>query len=114
MTDTKTGGAVFAQANDNSWWNKDPLMVKAGVVGITTSILIALGAFGLVSEDQRTLVIEQVGNITYGLFVILPLLISLLTGVWARLSVYSPRSAARIAVDNASSVVTSPVLVGAP
>jgi hypothetical protein len=102
MADVKTGGAVFAQANDDSLLNTDPLVAKAAVVGVTTSVLIALGAFGLVSEEQRLLVIEQVGNITYGVFVVLPLIVSLVTAIWARVSTFSPRTAAKIAVQNAA------------
>lgn len=102
MTEPLTGSEVIEQARDNSIWNTEPVVAKAAVVGITTSVLIALGAFGLVSEEQRTVIIEQVGNITYGVFVILPLVISLLTALWGRLSAYSPRSAAKIAVANAA------------
>jgi peptidoglycan/LPS O-acetylase OafA/YrhL len=98
----KVGTAVHRQATDNSLMNTDPLVAKAAVIGVATSVLIALGAFGLVSEEQRTVIIEQVGNITYGVFVVLPIIVSLVTAAWARLSVYSPRSAARIAVANAS------------
>lgn len=102
MADQKVGSEVHRQALDNSVMNTDPLVAKAAVIGVATSVLIALGAFGLVSEEQRTVIIEQVGNITYGVFVILPIVVSLVTALWARLSVYSPRSAARIAVANAA------------
>ncbi len=111
----KTGAEVREQANDNSFWNTDPLVAKAAVVGVVTSVLVALGAFGLVSEEQRLVIIEQVGNITYGLFVILPLVISMLTALWARLSVYAPRTAARIAVRNAALPIGSaPTLLSPP
>jgi hypothetical protein len=102
MNDTMTGGEVVAQSQDNSWWNRDPLVVKAAAVGITTSVLLALGAFGLVSEEQRLVITEQVGNLAYAVFVVLPIIVSLATALWARLSVFSPRTAARIAVRNAA------------
>ena len=102
MVDAKSGNAVRLQALDNSFWNTDPLIAKAAVVGFLGSVLLALGAFGIVSEEQRLLIIEQVGNITYGIFVVLPIVVSLVTAVWARLSVFSPRSAAQIAVSNAA------------
>ncbi len=93
---------VVEQSRDNSFLNTEPLVAKAAVVGVATSILIALGAFGLVTEEQRTVIVEQVGNITFGIFVILPIIISLLNALWGRLSAFSPRTAARIAVLNAS------------
>lgn len=109
------GSAVEAQARDNSILATDPLVAKAAVIGIATSVLIALGAFGLVSEEQRTVIIEQVGNITYGVFVVLPLVIAMVTALWARLSVYSPRTAARIAVANAAQPAGSePTLLSPP
>lgn len=102
MADQKIGGEVVAQAHDNGIWNTDPLVAKAAVIGVATSVCLALGAFGIVTEEQRLTIIEQVGNVTYGLFVVLPIVVSLVTAAWARLSVYSPRSAAKIAVANAA------------
>jgi uncharacterized membrane protein len=102
MNDTMTGDEVVAQSQDNSWWNRDPLLVKAAVVGVTTSILLALGAFGLVSEEQRGAITHAVGETVYWAFVLLPLVISFTTALWARLSVVSPRTAAKIAVRNAA------------
>ena len=107
MTDVKTGAEVIEQAHNTSIWNTEPVVAKAAVVGVTTSVLIALGAFGIVTEEQRTVIIEQVGNITYGVFVILPLIISLLTALWSRLSAFSPRTAARSAVASAQSGVAT-------
>lgn len=112
MTEPKTPSEVVAQAQDNSWWNKDPLVMKAAAVGIATSIAVSLGAFGLITDEQRTIIIEQVGNITFGVFVILPLVISLATALWARLSVFSPRTAARAAVTSATTGV--PTLMPPP
>src|SRR5688500_11993227 len=110
MIDQKAGMEVRQQAADNSFWNTDPLVAKAAVVGAAGSILRALGAFGLVTEEQRLLIIESSGTIIYGLFVVLPIVVSLLTAVWARLSVYSPRSAARIAISNATNRSAVPTL----
>jgi len=118
MADTRdpalTGPAVVRQSQDNSVMNTDPLVVKAAVIGVATSLLVAAGAFGLVTEEQRTIVIEQIGNIAYGLAVILPLLITMITALWARLSVYAPRTAARIAVDNAKQPADSPPTLAPP
>jgi hypothetical protein len=115
MADIKTGNQVVAQANDNSLFNTEPVVAKAAVVGIATSILIALGAFGLVTEEQRNTIVEQVGNITVGIFIVAPFLIQIATALWQRLSAYSPRSAAKIAVDNAAAPIgTPPVLDPAP
>jgi peptidoglycan/LPS O-acetylase OafA/YrhL len=95
-----TGEEVRAQAADNSIFNTEPVVAKAAVVGVVTSALVALGAFGLVTEEQRTIIIEQVGNITYGLFVLLPFVISIGTALWQRVSAYAPRTAALIALAN--------------
>jgi hypothetical protein len=111
----KTGQAVVAQANDDGLMNKDPLVVKAAVVGVVTSVLVALGAFGLVTEGQRTTIIHAVGEITYYVFVLLPIVVSLATALWARLSVYAPRTAARIAVLNAEKPAgAAPTLITPP
>lgn len=107
MAEPLTGQEVVAQARDTSIWNTEPVVAKAAVVGIATSILLALGAFGLVTEEQRLVIIEQIGNITYGVFVILPLVVSLLTALWGRLSAFSPRTAARSAVASAQSGVAT-------
>lgn len=102
MSEIKTGSEVVEQARDTSFWNTEPLVAKAAVTGFTGSALIALGAFGLVTEDQRTIIVEQVGNITYGVFVLVPMGISVATAIWARLSTFSPRTAAKIAIVNAN------------
>lgn len=115
MAEPKVGAEVVAQANDDSWFNTEPAVAKAVVVGGTTSVLIAAGAFGLVSEEQRTVIIDQVGNITYGVFVLLPIGISLATAAWARLSTFSPRTAARIAIANAKAPAgAAPTLMSPP
>lgn len=107
--------AVVEQARDNSLMNTEPLVAKAAVVGVVTSICIALGAFGLVTEEQRNIIVEQVGNITFGVFVLLPLIVSLLNALWGRLSAFSPRTAARVAVINASRPAGSePTLLSPP
>jgi hypothetical protein len=95
-----TGDEVREIAVDNGIMNTEPLVAKAAVVGVATSLLVALGAFGLVTEEQRTVIIEQVGNVTYGLFVIAPFVISIGTALWGRLSTFAPRTAARIAIAN--------------
>lgn len=95
-----TGEEVREQAADNSIMNTEPVVAKAAAVGIATSLLVAAGAFGLVTEEQRTIIIEQVGNITYGLFVILPLVITMISALWGRLSAFAPKTAAMIALVN--------------
>jgi peptidoglycan/LPS O-acetylase OafA/YrhL len=97
---TETGAEIVALSKDNSLLATEPLVAKAAVVGVVSSVLVALGAFGLVTDEQRTVIIEQVGNITYGLFVILPFAISIATALWGRLSTFAPRTAALIAIAN--------------
>jgi hypothetical protein len=97
---TTTGAEIVALSKDKSLLATEPLVAKAAVVGVATSLLVALGAFGLVTEEQRTVIIEQVGNVTYGLFVIAPFVISIGTALWGRLSTFAPRTAARIAIAN--------------
>ena len=95
-----TGEQVREQAADTSIMSTEPVLAKAAVVGVVSSILVALGAFGLVTEEQRTIIIEQVGNVTYGLFVIAPIAITVGTALWQRLSAFAPRTAALIALAN--------------
>jgi hypothetical protein len=102
MSDT-TGDAVVRQAQDDSWWNEDPLVVKAAVTGTVGSVLLALGAFGLVTEEQRLVIIEQVGAIAYGLFVVLPFVVAMVTAIVGKVGktgVFSPKTAAEVAVRN--------------
>lgn len=112
MAQNPTPAAVVAQANNNAWWNTEPLVAKAAAVGFATSVLIAAGAFGLVTEEQRTVIIEQVGNVTFGVFVILPIAVSLVTALWSRVSTWSGRSVARAAVESAKTGV--PTLLPPP
>jgi len=114
MSEQKTGQEVVAQARDDSFLNTEPLVAKAAVVGIVTSICIALGAFGLISEDQRDIIVDQVGSITVALFVLAPIIISAVNALWGRLSAFSPRSAAKIAVSNAANTTGVPTLSPPP
>lgn len=114
MAQNPTPTEVVAQSRDNGIMNTEPLVAKAAVVGVVTSICIAAGAFGLVTEEQRTIIVEQVGNITVAVFILLPLLVSLVNSLWGRLSAFSPRTAAKIAVINAEQPAGSPPTLLSP
>jgi hypothetical protein len=98
--DNKPQGDVVRQSLDTSIMNTEPVVAKAAVVGVVGSVLLALAAFGIVTEEQRLVIIEQIGNITYGLFTLLPIAFTIISAVWGRLSAFSPKRAAGIAVVN--------------
>lgn len=91
------GEAVIEQANDNSILNTEPAVVRGAVVSLVGAVGTVLVISGAISPEQKQVLEENAGTIAVAAMTILPILLS----IWQRFSVYSPRTAARIAVENA-------------
>lgn len=97
MAEPLTGAEVVEKAHDNSWWNKEPAVVRGAIVSLVGAAATVLVVSGVLDTEQKRTLEENAGTIAVAVMVIIPILQS----VWTRLSVYSPRTAARIAVKNA-------------
>ncbi len=111
MADTKTGQAVVAQANDDSWGNSEPAVVRGAVISVVGLLATLLVMSGILDQSQKQTLEDNAGSIAVAVVLILPILQSIVT----RLAVYSPRSAARVAIENANSLPgTAATLDGPP
>lgn len=109
MNETR-GEAVVAQANDNSFTNTDPAVLRGAVVGVVTAAGAILVIGGWISEEQKNALAEQAGIIVPAVFAIA----AIVQAVWTRASVYSPRTAAEIAVANAEQPAGAPPTLAPP
>lgn len=98
MSDPKTGAAVVAQANDDSWLNTEPAVVRGAVISIVGALATLLVVGGVLDAEQKRTLEENAGTIAVAVLVILPILQS----VWTRFGVWSGRTVAKIAMENAS------------
>lgn len=110
MAQNPTRSEVVAQANNDSPLNTDPALVRGAVVGIVGAVASILVIGGYVDEGQKSALVDNVGVIVPAVLVIA----SVIQAVWTRLAVYSPRSAARIAIENANAPAGSPPSLAPP
>lgn len=109
MTD-KTGAAVVAQANDDSILNTEPAVARGAVIALVGAVGTVLVVAGVLDEGQKRTLEENAGTIAVAVLTIVPIL----QAVWTRFAVYSPRTAAGIAVENATSPSPVPTLEPPP
>jgi len=105
-----SGHEVVKQANDNSIQNTDPALVRGTIVGIVAAVCSILVLGGYIDESQKQSIIDNVGIIVPALVA----LISIIQAIWTRMAVYSPRSAAKIAVTNAAAPAGTPPTLAPP
>lgn len=106
----KVGAAVVAQAEDNSLENTNPVAWR-GALGSIVALLLMIAVYqGWITQDSSNVVSENIDKIIDAILVILPIAIAL----WARLKAYAPKTAAKIAVANASAISSVPTLVTPP
>ncbi len=98
MAQNPTPAEVVAQARDTSILNTDPALVKGTIVGIVGAVASILVIGGYIDEGQKQALVDNVGVIVPAVLVIA----SIVQSVWIRATVYSPRTAAKIAVVNAA------------
>src|SRR5215207_8635557 len=96
--DQKVGGEVVEQATDNSIFNAEPAVVRGAVISVVCAFAALLVVGGVLDQGQKEALEQNAGTIAVAVMVILPILQS----IWTRFAVYSPRSAAKIAVVNAA------------
>lgn len=111
MTEPKTGSAVVEQAQDNSIWNTEPAVARGVVISVVGAGSAILVVFGVLDNDQKQVLAENAGTIAVSVLAIVPIV----QAVWTRFGVWSGRTAARVAIDNAYSAIgAAPTLEGPP
>jgi hypothetical protein len=107
----KTGGEVVAQSRDNSLLNTEPAVVRGAVISIVGALATLLVVSGVLDADQKRQLEENAGTIAVAVLVIIPIL----QGIWTRFGVWSGKTAAGIAVENAHAPVgAAPTLMPPP
>jgi hypothetical protein len=108
MTDTAlTGHPVVDISRDKSLTNTEPALITGSVVGIVGAAASILVIGGYIDADQATQLKDSAGQIVPAVLIIAAIIQAVIT----RLHVYSPKSAATVAVINANAPVGSaPVL----
>ena len=105
------GEEVKEQAVDNSLTNREPALIAGSVVWLIGAVGSVLVIGGVLDEDQRQALVDNVGVIVPALLLLGPIISS----VWTRMKAYAPRTAARIAVANAAAPMgTPPALIPPP
>jgi hypothetical protein len=87
---------VVAQAQDDSLANRDPVLVRAAIVGIINAVLAFLVVNGTMTEAESAQFVVNLKILAPSVALLAPLI----AGWWGKLAAYSPRSAAEIAVEN--------------
>lgn len=111
MTDPAlTGHAVIEQSRDNGLWNTNPAIATGAIVGIIGAVGSILVIGGYIDESQSQALKDSAGQIVPALFIIF----AVIQAAWTRAKVYSPKTAASIAVENARATTTVPTLAPPP
>lgn len=103
-----TGHPVIQQANDNSLGNTEPVAISqviAQILGIAIAVLVYKG---YLEPSEGAVITAQSGIIVAAILS----LAGIIGAIAGRAKAYSPRSAAEIAVTNASR--TTPTLIPPP
>lgn len=96
-----TGQTVVEKAEDGGFWNVDPALAKGAVTSAANLIISVLILFGVMTEDQREPIVAALTSTVAGVLAFLVIVVPVLQAAWTRLSVWSPRSAALLALVNA-------------
>jgi hypothetical protein len=111
MTEAEISGhEVTKQANDNSITNTEPAIVAGAVVGIVGAVGSILVIGGYIDEGQKNALADSAGQIVPAVFVIAAIVQAVIT----RMRAYAPRTAARIAVANATAPAGTPPTLQSP
>lgn len=105
-----TGHDVIKQANDNGIFNTNAAAATGAIVGGVGAIGSILVIGGWIQPPEVEQLKGAAGQIVPACF----LIAAIVQGVWTRYLVWSGRSAARIAVENAKPTTTVPTLAPPP
>jgi len=89
---------IVAQATDNSILNTEPVLVKSTVVGIVGAVAAILLLGGWITPEEKAALETNAGVIVPAVIVIL----QIVGAIWARMSAYAPKTAAKIAIESAA------------
>jgi hypothetical protein len=110
MSEPKVGQEVVEQARDNSIWNTEPAVARGAVIAAAGGIGTVLVVAGVLDNDQKQLLAENLGAIAFAGLTIVPIV----QAVWTRFAVWSGRTAARIALENAAKPSGAPATLVTP
>jgi hypothetical protein len=110
MTEALTGHPVVKIANDASLPNTEPALITGSVVGIVGAVASILVIGGYIDAEQSQQLKDAAGQLVPAVLVIAAIVQAVIT----RLHVYSPKSAATVAVINAESPAGTPPTLAPP
>jgi NADH:ubiquinone oxidoreductase subunit 6 (subunit J) len=111
MAQDLTGKEVRAQANNDGLLNTEPAVARGAIISIVGAVATVLVVSGVLDEGQKQTLEENAGTIAVAILLILPILQS----IWTRFAVWSPRTAAKVAVENAEAPAgAAPTLMPPP
>jgi hypothetical protein len=110
MGEPTSGFAVREQAQDNSFLNTEPAVARGAAISLVGAVGTILVVFGVLDNTQKEALADNAGTIVVAILAILPIV----QAAWTRIAVYSPRTAAKIAVQNADASVSATQEWGAP
>jgi hypothetical protein len=106
----RTGAAVVEQADDNSILNTEPAVATGVIVGAIGAIGAVAVIGGWIDQSAADELKKQAGIIVPSIFIIAGIVQGLLT----RLRAYAPRTAAKIAIANATAPAGAPPTLAPP
>jgi hypothetical protein len=92
----KEGQAVYEQARDKTIANTEPLSLRGLIMSAVALIALVLVFNGLLTQDESDQLMDAVEKLLLALIAVAPFI----TALWGRLSVWSPKTAAGVAVQN--------------
>jgi hypothetical protein len=111
MTDVAlTGHPVVKLANDSSLGNSEPALITGSVVGIVGAVASVLVIGGYIDPNQSQQLKDAAGQLVPAVLIIAAIIQAIIT----RLHVYSPKSAAQVAVMNAAAPAGTPPSLDPP
>lgn len=96
MSEATKRAEVVAVAKDDSWWNREPAVLRGAVVSVVGSVATVAVVAGWLPQEQKQLLEDNAGTIVVAVAAIIPIA----QGLWTRLKAFAPKTAATIAVVN--------------
>lgn len=96
MSESTTRKEVVAVAKDESWWNKEPAVVRGAVVGTVGAVATVAVIAGWIPLEQKQVIEDNAGTLVLVAFALVPVA----QGLWTRIKAFAPKTAAEIAIVN--------------